>query len=221
MALFSDQKTGETNRTMTLPIDRISDMKANGLSNNQIVESLQREGFSTTQIFDALHQEEIRGSGGPVEMPPLEGNPDQPLNLQAPPQQPPAYQQPSTYPQPPAQQDQGMTEEEFEEKIEEVTETIIEEKWKDFAETIEKIIEWKNAMQEKFDKFENELDFLKQEFDKIHTALIKKIDQYDKGMSDVGAQLKAMEMVFKDVLPKFTENVNVLSSFADKVKKKK
>jgi hypothetical protein len=217
MALFSDQKRDESPSGQPLPINRISEMKARGLSNNQIVEALQREGYSTTQIFDALHQEEIRGAEGPAELPPMEGSPDQPIDFQQYPQQGYAPQGPPDYAE---QSSSGMTEEEFEEKIEEVTETIIEEKWKDFVETIEKIIEWKNVFSERVNTIESSLSHLRQEFDKLHDAILKKIDGYDRSMSNVGSQLKAMELVFKDVLPKFTENVKELSSLADSLKKK-
>ena len=228
MGLFGAKKEEENKPVNSIPVNQVIEMKNRNLSNNQIVEALQKDGFSTTQIFDALSQAEISTNPEVNVNQPL-GQVSNPLNLETPPEIPNYqpmqqgyYQQPmqQAYQQP-MQQQPAFDEKELNDKIEEVTEAIIEEKWKDFAETIEKIIDWKNAMQEKFDGFERDLAFLKQEFDKIHGALIKKIDQYDKGMSDVGAQLKAMEMVFKDILPKFTENVNVLSSFADKVKKKK
>ncbi len=234
MSLFGEKKGDNSN---SVPVDKVLALKKQKLSNNQIVEALQREGYSISKIFDAMSQAEMAESSNADVSRPL-GQVANPVNptIQAPNipsfeeyqnanQQayPPATSQQPAYPNQQAYQPAyaPFDENELNEKIEEVTEAIIEEKWKDFAETIEKIIEWKNAMQEKFDKFENELDFLKQEFDKIHTALIKKIDQYDKGMSNVGAQLKAMEMVFKDILPKFTENVNLLSDYAEKVKKKK
>ncbi len=239
MGLFGEKKSGEDN---SVPVDKVLALKKQNLTNNQIVEALQREGYSITKIFDAMSQAEMSENANPNVAQPLGtiANPVQPqipsfqeyqntqqnpvTNQQQPQMAPPMNQEVmqqqypnyQAYPVQPA-----FDENELNEKIEEVTEAIIEEKWHDFVETIEKIIEWKNAMQEKFDKFENELDFLKQEFDKIHTALIKKIDQYDKGMSNVGAQLKAMEMVFKDILPKFTENVNLLSDYAQKVKEKR
>ncbi len=231
MSLFGEKKGDNSS---SVPVDKVLALKKQNLTNNQIVEALQREGYSITKIFDAMSQAEMAESSNVDVSQPLGevANPVNP-NIQTPNipsfaeyqnQQPQSASVQPAYPNQQAYQPAyapAFDENELNEKIEEVTEAIIEEKWKDFAETIEKIIEWKNAMQEKFDKFENELNFLKQEFDKIHTALIKKIDQYDKGMSNVGAQLKAMEMVFKDILPKFTENVNLLSDYAEKVKKKK
>jgi len=218
----------------SLPVDRVIQMRAQGLTNNQIVEALQREGYSTTQIFDALNQADLRGATGVTPQAPMPGQPSNPIQLQ-----PQVQQDPAGMPQQPAYQQQfqmqeslpsapaaftspsGITEDELIEKIEEVTETIIEEKWKDFVETVEKIIEWKNAFTERVDKLASELEHLRNEFDRLHVALLKKLEQYDKSMGNVGAQLKAMEMVFKDVLPKFTENVKQLSELAEDLSKKK
>jgi len=221
MALFGTPKKGDKpvgKPAVSLPIDRVIDMRKKGLSNNQIVEALQKDNFSTTQIFDSLNQAELKAHMGVKGMPPMDARPDSPLNLSPP--------QLDTVPDMNSGVDvsapsAGMTEDELVEKIEEVTETIIEEKWKDFVETVEKIIEWKNSFSEKVDGMQKDLDYLKAEFDKLHSAILRRVDQYDKSMGNVGAQLKAMEMVFKDVLPKFTENVNALSSVTRNIKKKK
>ncbi|RLE42755.1 hypothetical protein DRJ48_02815 [Candidatus Woesearchaeota archaeon] len=211
-----------------LPIDKILDMRKRGLSNNQIVEALQKDGYTITQIFDALNQCDLREATD-AGMKPMEGAPDKPLDL-GPSQIEPAPDFYSGGAQPPQQLDypqgyqqpyMGMTEEELVEKIEEVTETIIEEKWKDFVETVEKIIDWKNAFTEKVDGIAKDLEHLKQEFDKLHTAILRKVEQYDKSMGNVGAQLKAMEMVFKDVLPQFTDNVKMLSQVTEGISKKR
>ncbi len=222
MALFDSKKNGDkpVSKPISLPIDKIVDMRKNGLSNNQIVEALQKENYSTTQIFDAINQAELKGDTGPQGLEPMPGAPDVPLSLD-----PPQMEQMPPFPSPQTVNIEtpsaGMSEDELVEKIEEVTETIIEEKWKDFVETVEKVIEWKSAFTERVDSMQKDVDYLKAEFDKLHTAILRKVEQYDKSMGNVGAQLKAMEMVFKDVLPKFTENVNKLSSYTKKVKKKK
>jgi hypothetical protein len=247
----------------SVPVDKVIEMRNRNLTNNQIVETLQRDGHSMTQVFDAMNQADLKTgvnvdvskpTGAPSNPIPLEKVADtatilpkpvvkpvvvpikkpiepQPIPPQSPPQALPSEPQPLTPIQPEIQQPfeniqtmevqpSGFTDQELTEKIEEVTETIIEEKWHDFADTIERIIDWKNSMKEKFDGVEKDIVFLKQEFDKLHTAILKKVDQYDRSMGNVGAQLKAMEMVFKDVLPKFTENINALNDVTSKVKKK-
>ena len=38
------------------PINEIIQMRQQGLSNNQIIQNMQRNGYSNTQIFDAMNQ---------------------------------------------------------------------------------------------------------------------------------------------------------------------
>ncbi len=64
-----------------IPTDKVLFMRQQGLSNNQIVASLQREGFQSHQIFDAMNQADIKGGvnamqiNNPQEVP----NPENPM----------------------------------------------------------------------------------------------------------------------------------------------
>ena len=44
----------------------------------------------------------------------------------------------------------------------------------------------------------------------LHKSIISKISGYDKNITDVGTEMKAMEKVFQKILPSLTENVNKL-----------
>ena len=48
-----------------------------------------------------------------------------------------------------------------------------------------------------------------------------KVSEYDKNITDVGIEIKAMEKVFEKVLPSLTENVNKLDRLAKSSKPKK
>ena len=64
-----------------IPTDKIVQLRQQGLSNNQIIESLQREGYSSAQVFDAMSQADIKGivetPSGEAPMPgaPVQGMP--------------------------------------------------------------------------------------------------------------------------------------------------
>ncbi len=186
-----------------MPVDQVKAMRAKGLDNNQIVQALQRNGYSSTQIFDALNQADlVSGSPGIGDPPPPPG---------------PGMAGASGYNQGYAEPVGGVAT--TEEEVEELVESIIEEKWEELVKDINKIVEWKNDVEMKISKLEQRFDTLKEEFDKVHQALIGKIGEYDKNILAVGAEIKAMEKVFSKVLPIFTENVNELSRITDKVKK--
>lgn len=218
MAWFGKKKPPKNDT----PIDQVRSMRDQGIDNNRIIQTLQRDGYTSAKIFEAMNQVDM--------MPKYEQpNPEQtdmpPENVQASTEATPSpmYTQPdygqTTFRQPPEQplnippyQDKSL-------EVEEIVESVIEEKWEDIAKDIQKVVEWKNATEAKINAIENNFASLKADFDKLHQAVIGKIGEYDKNILNVGAEVKAMEKVFSKVLPVFTEKVNQLSDAADKIKK--
>ncbi|MCF7866080.1 hypothetical protein K9L67_00565 [Candidatus Woesearchaeota archaeon] len=197
-----------------LPVDKVKTMRAQGLDNNQIIQTLQRDGFSSSDIFDALNQADMANegnfdSGAPY--PQMENNmgKDDGFSSQGVP--PPSN---SGMMQPP-----GNSSYDGDVSTEELVEAIIDEKWNDLMKDISKVIEWKNDMTGKITLLDQRFNDLKSEFDKLHNAILGKIDNYDKNITNVGAEVKAMEKVFSKVLPVFTENVSELSKLAREFKK--
>lgn len=197
------------NKPTDLPVEQVRSMKAKGLDNNQIVQSLQRNGYSSTQVFDALNQADL-ASGAPL--PP--GPPPLP--------DPPVPSSVGSLSNEPA--DSGMSNlmpsgSVSDSDTEELVESIIEEKWTELVKDINKIVEWKNDVEIKINKLEQRFESLKDDFDKVHQAIIGKVGEYDKNILTVGAEVKAMEKVFSKVLPVFTENVSELNRITQNIKK--
>jgi hypothetical protein len=186
-----------------VPLDQVKAMKAQGFENNQIIESLQRDGYSSSQIFDAINQADIVPASDIT-------------SFQAP-------MQKQAQKDPQAQNDyqehahEGQSSYELA-NTEELVEAIIDEKWNDLIKDINKIIDWKNETETKVIQLEQKFDLLKDQFDKLHQAIIGKIGEYDRHILDVGAEVKAMEKVFSKVLPVFTETVHDLQNVADDLK---
>ena len=128
---------------------------------------------------------------------------------------PPQGNTPS-FPQAP-QQEQGSSESTIEE-IEQVVETIIDERWKEVTENIQKVLEWKNSMDERFTKMDEDVKNLKEDFNELYRAIVGKVGEYDKNILKVDTELKALEKVFSQVLPNFTANVNELSRIAEDIR---
>lgn len=55
------------------PVEDVIRMRRQGLSNNQIIQALQRNGFQSTQIFDAFSQADLRAPSPIQGMPPPQG----------------------------------------------------------------------------------------------------------------------------------------------------
>ena len=193
-----------------LPVDQVRIMRDKGFDNNQIVQALQRNGYSSTQIFDALNQADlVSGTGGPAgpagyaEQAPIPPERDSmPVQESA-----PGYAE--------SEAGYGISNQE----VEELVESVIDEKWDELSKDINQIVEWKNEIETKVNKLEQRFVGLKDEFDKLYQALIGKIGEYDKNILSVGAEVKAMEKVFSKVLPVFTENINELDRITNQMKK--
>jgi chromosome segregation ATPase len=196
------------------PINDILQMRQQGLSNNQIIQNLQRTGYSNTQIFDAMNQADtkmaVEGMQPVFEQPPMDV---QNHNFHAP--------ENNTME---SHQDIRELKEmhvDNSAKIEELVETIVEEKWEDLLRDVNKIVEWKNKLETRLTEMEIKLDNLKENFSDLQRAVVGKVNDYDKHIQEVGSEIQAMEKVFSKVLPVFTENVNELSSIARKMKEDK
>lgn len=188
------------------PTKLILEMRGKGMSNNSISQELNRQGYSSHDIFEAFNMADN----------------NQPFATNTPPpnMQPPPLRQPMpnsmAAPQP-GFTTQPHTDDESLQEIEELIETVIEEKWNELKKSIEQIANWKEKADQKIGAIQQQTDDLRREFDKVHQAILGKIGEYDKNILEVGSELKAMEKVFSKVLPAFTDNVNELGRIANKL----
>ncbi len=192
-----------------IPTEQVIQLRQQGMQNNQIIQTLQNQGYNSAQIFDAISQADIKGVVGSQEAAPV------PAAAQPTAPMPPVPEAPPIQPAPAPSPEIGR------ERIEEVAESIIDEKWDELMKSVDKIVAWKETVESKMTKIEQSISNLKERFEELHTGILGKIGEYDKGIRDVGAELKAMQGVFKKVLPTFTENVSELSRITKGLKGKK
>ena len=80
-----------------VPTDRVIQLRQQGMSNNQISETLQKEGYSSSQVYDAMSQADIKGiveapaeGAAPPGAPPMPVAPGAPAEIPSMPGMPPA-----------------------------------------------------------------------------------------------------------------------------------
>lgn len=228
MALFG--KKSNPTQTQGIPVDKVIQMRQQSISNDQIIQSLQQEGYNSSQIFDAMSQADIKGTvsgdnaqqGEPIppeQMIPEVAPIDNPLSPQEQAPMPPPLE-PSVEGMPPPMR-MPMDNSEDRAVIEEIAESIIDEKWEQLIKNVDKIVEWKESTESKLVKMDQQIKDIKERFEVLHKGILTKVSEYDKGMKTVGTDVKAMEQVFKKILPTFTENVNDLSRITKNLKKTK
>jgi hypothetical protein len=209
-----------------LPVAQVMSLRTQGYSNNQIIQALQRDGFKVHEIYDALNQVDVKRG---VRSMPLEkgdkmvDNPIPPAGAPVPPPPPGAAPQ--------GGQDQGYAygtqyggtaafSDPYAQDVrtEEMAESIIDEKWKDLIDNVKRIVEWKEKTEERIVSMEEKFNGLKGEFDKLHSAVLDKVGEYNKTIENVGTNVQAMERVFSKMLPGFVENINQLSDITAELK---
>ena len=191
------------------PIEQVLMMKQQGYTNNQIVQTLQSQGYGTSEIFDAINQAGL--SGGFEAMPEQAESGMQDYGQSYEPNQQQTFQsfQPPREIQPITIDD---------ERIQEIAEAIIDEKWEELAKDIKKVVEWKEKSEDRIAKLEQQLLDLRLSIDSLTKSIMSKITAYDQNIVDVGTEIKAMEKVFQKVLPTLTESVNKLDRMTKGVK---
>jgi hypothetical protein len=223
------------------PVDMVAQMRQQGMSNNQIVQTLQNQGYDPNLIFDALNQADIRGGVDnmpprPDAYPPGEVANPMEMGLDAivppgaePPMGPPPQGLPpmdqfmppergSSGPVGPGSYGGGQLEAGSLERIEEIAEAIIDEKWNEIVKSVNKIIDWKDRTEQRMVKIEQMITDMKQNYDNLQKGVLGKVGEYDQNLTNIGSEIKAMERVFQEVLPSLTENVHALDKIAKNMK---
>src|SRR3989338_6907172 len=197
-----DFSLGSSQKTKDIPVDRIISLRSQGLSNDQIVQTLQNEGYRATQIFDAIKHAEIKESmEGPNSLS-ISSNLQNPIM--------PSLGGLSMPTEP--QQTADIS------KMEEIAEAIIDEKWNILVENVNKIIDWKERVDSQISGLNEKISMLKQDFSSLQSAIVGKTGDYDKTMKEVSTDIKAMSKVFQKILPGFIEKVNELSVITENIK---
>lgn len=217
-----------------IPVQHIVNMRNQGMSNNQIIQNLQRFGYTIDQINNALNQADIKTGiyptqpsfAGSASM--SQGPSGQPSSMSssmsssfgsgpAAPRSSPSFA-PSSGSFGSAQEELSEELSDKDERMHEIAESIIEEKWNELMDSVSRIIEWKDGVETRLAKVEQQLTDVRGSFDKLHEGVLGKLGDYDKGISTVTVEIKALEKVFQKILPGFVENVHELSKITEKMK---
>ncbi|KHO46743.1 MAG: hypothetical protein QS98_C0001G0002 [archaeon GW2011_AR3] len=205
---FSDSATN-------LPPDQLGAFQQPGTPDDLMGQPQQQGGYPASQpyqSYNTMGQADMQQGGNPMDYgqypdPQDMGSQGQPMDQPYYGQHPGSYQQ--NYPA-------GSPDE----KIEEIAEAIIEEKWNELVKNVNKIIEWKDKTESRITQLEQRMNDIRADFETLHKGILGKVGEYDQNLTNLGAEIKAMEKVFSKILPTFTENVNELSRLAKDLKMK-
>jgi hypothetical protein len=173
----------------------IGEMRAKGMQPREIVRDLTAKGYPSTDIATGMEM----SSQSPAFYPS-----SAPMGMPSPPT-PPPRPTPIRIPI---------------EDIERVSEAIISEKWKDVAKDIDDVKKWRDETDMTLSNLSDRMTKLEMKLESVEQAILGKVEEYGKSITDVGTELKAMQRVFQTVMPTFTENIKDLRDLVDTAKLK-
>lgn len=209
MGLFGKKEESEEE----IPIRDVEDMLNRGLSTDQIINYLRREGYSTGAIRDALSQAQVRQEavrrgpsreegGGRKEG----GEAGQPRQRERPPEGPPSI----------VEKRRGRGED-----VERMVETIVEEKWRDVMHDIQDLEDWRADLESRVSNLEEKIGKIGNRIKNLEREIERTSKEKEKMVETVKTEMDAFEKVVKKMVPEFTSSVKSLSKTVDELKEAK
>ncbi|HLD12327.1 MAG TPA: hypothetical protein VJB87_01905 [Candidatus Nanoarchaeia archaeon] len=197
------------------PFDLVVNLKDSGFSKDQIVDNLARQGYSMQAIDDVFTQLDIK-SAADVPVPQQQGMQRSSLS-----QESMIPRLPSSLPSQTVSLSSGSSSNSVSsDQIQELVESIVQEKWQRVAESFGDLVGWKDRVRTEIVAIKQELLRLETRFDGLQQAVMGKIQDYDKGISDVGVEIKALEKVLERIIQPLSQNVKELGRITEDLKKR-
>ncbi len=197
-----------------IPVDEVINLRNQGYSNNQIVQALQKD-YNYQQIYDALNQADIKKG--------VDFSNDAP----SPDDIPKPYDESSTYstnmkfPQPESSYQERPAITHSTEHIQELVESVINEKWVEFTQNIGDLVIWKEKVNTDLIAIKQEILRTQSRFENIQKAMLGRVEDYGKGITELGTEMKALEKVFEKILEPLTTNIKELTKITNELKSRK
>ncbi|MCK5149765.1 hypothetical protein KAJ87_02475 [Candidatus Pacearchaeota archaeon] len=187
-------------------LEQITQMKNQGMPDEQIVRSLQEQGVSPREINDALNQAQIKSAISQNEQEPMnppspnpeQGNyypqtqeiPEQEMYNTSQPQE--TYQQEENYGYSPETTSSDMTIE--------IAEQVFSEKIKKTQKQVEDLVEFKTLSEVKIENIADRLKRMENIIDKLQIEILGKIGAYGKNIEGIKKEMSMMQDSFGKVI---------------------
>ena len=195
-------------------VTRIISMRQQGVPDDQIAETLTKEGVPPQAMDDAMQQAN-QASGPPPAGAPLPPPPGLPGMGPPLPPGPPMFGAPMT---PPGQVAQLETESE---DVEALVEKLVAEKTEGIDMRVKDTEADMGKVRSDIQEMKTTVTDLKQKYAGLQEESLGKIEEYARELENVGAQIKAMQRILQQIIPQLGENISQLQKVVDEVKKKK
>lgn len=195
---------------------RIMSLKKQGKQNPLIIEELKKEGYSPQEIYDSMsyeqNREELRPPTPSQEME-SEGFEAEGIGE---PEEDKAQNFMSSQKLPAPK---NITGRQQIEEIEEIAESIINEKIDEIGINFGELAIWKERVSTEIEAIKQEVLRMRNNFENLQTAMIGRVEDYRKSISDMSVEVKALNKILEKIIEPLSENVKELSRITEKLKK--
>lgn len=223
-----------------VPTDDVLKMREEKKSDDEIKDKLFQQGFKPAEIMEALGHADIKG-GIEGKLPSEdvgheeEGmqesvlSPDEipvpsPAGAETKEPKPKEEAQPETSPpvqdimpgqeMPSVQSPMGIRE-----TVHEIVESVVDERWQQVMNVIGDLNEWKRRVEEEIKAIKQEILRNEARQDNLQHAIIGKVEEYNKTLSNVNTEILALEKVFEKIMEPLTTNIKELGRVTEELKK--
>ena len=224
-------------------LETIMQMQQNGMTDQQIISTLQQQGVSPKEINDGINQAKIKSAVSEQAPTPEQEQPQQqeqypPQQYQQETQQDYASQQGGDYYQNQGYQSQGQEQYYTEtpqaysgqeyyqqgaydtETITEIAEQVFSEKFKQFIEKTGDLGEFKNSTLDKIDDLDQRLKRIETTIDQLQKAIIQKIGEFGEDASAIKRNLENLHDTTSKLMNPLIDNYRAIQEKKAKPKKK-
>jgi DNA-binding transcriptional MerR regulator len=222
-------------------LDNIKKMKDQGMNDDQISQRLREQGISPREIDEAMDQNNVKSAvasyedfspaypqdtsvfqpqnGGQssddkIEVP---GYGNEQIQYQENPQYPQQQYNQQQYPEYQYQYAEPLDTE----MVAEVVEQIIEEKTEDMQKKLDELSRFRIEIQGRTENLNERLRRIESSIDRLQSAVIGKVGDYGKNISDLKKEMQMTQESFSKVISPLSEHMKELRKIADGMKEKK
>jgi len=192
----------------------VSSMINNGMSQQDIIDSLRQQGYDSTTIKNALVNALKNNTGKQTAQQPMQSMQEEPVQRIQNIQQPVIQESRQSYESSNTISNQNL------ESIQQILEQIINEKWKSSASDLNSLRSSVNINANSIENIKDNLEKLSQRIDSIQNTMVGKTEEYNKTISDVNVELQAFEKVIDRLIPSISDSIKELRDLIDDLKNK-
>lgn len=207
--------------------DEIKKMQTEGRSEQEIISTLTSQGYNQQQVYDAISQAKIKNAvtasdynSSQEEEYPQQEKPSgmqpsllNPASAQetAPQETAPSPEQYTSYSQQAYSPQQQYGNQDYSqysqpsvsiETISEISDQVVSERMKDLRNDIEKIIDFKNAVESRMNYLDERLTKIEKIIDRLQLSILQKVGEYVANVEDMKNELSETQKSFKSLVNK-------------------